>query len=126
MAEINFKTFLNRRILIDLCKMPIEKKVLEVSPSGDYVKVENQNGHKEWLETKNIEVLEVLEEVIEGKPVKDLAEWVKKPTKEGIAIPWQEPNIYPPYKIGDQTYPGGPHILEGHEYIKIKYTDKTA
>ncbi len=126
MAEINFKTFLNRRILIESYKKPIEVKVLEVSPSGDYVKVENLNGEKEWLIKCVIEVLEVLEEVIEGKPVKDLAEWVKKPTKEGIAIPWQEPYIFPPYKTGDPPYPGGPHILEGHEYIKIKYTDKTA
>ncbi len=122
MAEINFKTFLNRRILINLCKMPIEKKVLEVSPSGDYVKVENQNGNKEWLETKNIEVLEVLEEVIEGKPVKDLEEWLKKQTEKGITIPWQEPYIVPPYKTGDPPYIGGPTDPR----TRITYTDKTA
>ena len=47
----------------------MEVKVLEVSPSCDYVKVQNLNGHKEWLETKGMEVLEVLEEVIDGKPL---------------------------------------------------------
>jgi hypothetical protein len=72
MAEINFKTFLNRRILIESYKKPMEVKVLEVSPSCDYVKVQNLNGHKEWLETKGMEVLEVLVELIEGKP---LSEW---------------------------------------------------
>lgn len=112
---MNFKTFLNRRILINLCKMPIEKKVLEVSPSGDYVKVENQNGHKEWLETKNIEVLEVLEEVIEGKPVKDLEEWVKKQKEPYI---WQ---VTPPFHVGDIPYKAGlPDLKE-----RITYTDKT-
>jgi hypothetical protein len=69
MAEINFKTFLNRRILIEPYKKPIEVEVKEVSPTGDYVKVQTLNGHKEWLETKGLEVLEVLEEVIEGKPL---------------------------------------------------------
>jgi hypothetical protein len=75
MPEINFKTFLNRRILIESYKKTIEVKVLEVSPSGDFVKVENLNSHKEWLETKNIDVLEVLEEVIEGALIKD---WIQK------------------------------------------------
>ena len=72
MAEINFKTFLNRRILIESYKKPMEVKVLEVSPSGDFVKVQNLNSHKEWLMKCGIDVLEVLEEVIEGKP---LSEW---------------------------------------------------
>ncbi len=105
MSEINFKTFLNRRILINLCKMPIEKKVLEVSPSGDYVKLENQNGHKEWLETKNIEVLEVLEEVIEGKPLDSILEKV-------ATMPYS----------GTIPYIGGPTDPR----TRITYTDKTA
>jgi hypothetical protein len=81
MAEINFKTFLNRRILIQSYKKPIEVKVLEVSPTGDYVKVENLNGHKAWLETKEIEVLEVLEELIGGKPI-DITEWFRLVTTQ--------------------------------------------
>jgi hypothetical protein len=75
MAEINFKTFLNRRILIESYKKPIEVKVLELSPTGDYVKVQYLTSHKEWLETKNIEVLEVLVELIDGKPI-DVTEWL--------------------------------------------------
>lgn len=118
MAEINFKTFLNRRILIESYKKPIEVKVLEISPTGEYIKVQNLNGHKEWLETKGVEVLEVLEEVIEGKPVKDLEEWMRK--EKSNPLPWREPYISPPYKTGYPPLEARPDFR-----TRVTYTDKT-
>ncbi len=103
---MNFKTFLNRRILVESYKKPIEVKVLELSPTGDYVKVQYLTSHKEWLETKNIEVLEVLEEVIEGKPL-DLNSIFEKVGNM-------------PYS-GTIPYIGGPTDLR----TRITYTDKT-
>jgi hypothetical protein len=64
------KKFLYKRILVlvksgryyDKSVNAEELKVLEISPSGEWVKVMDQYGKKYWKDTGSIDPIEVLEE----------------------------------------------------------------
>jgi len=67
---INVRELIGERVLIHDQKgyyrtTVIEAKVLEVSPSGTWVKIMNMHGNKYWMETGKMSVIEKLE----AKPV---------------------------------------------------------
>lgn len=45
-----------------------EYKVLEVSPSGNWIKLMNSNGRKYWKAIADVALVEVLQELKAGKP----------------------------------------------------------
>jgi len=73
--KVELKDLLNRRILtgeknqyFDKTKVLCQEfKVLEISPSNEWIKLQNLDGRKFWKSTKEIVLLEVLEVVIKPK-----------------------------------------------------------
>jgi hypothetical protein len=91
MTKENFKALIGDRILclkisntgysFSRGTEVIELKVLEISPTGDWVKVMNDNGMKIWKKREEIEPIEILERkeksplpVIEKAPTSDVIE----------------------------------------------------
>ncbi len=74
---VELKELLHRRVLLgekDLYRNPSkifaeEFKVLEISPSNEYIKLQNLDGKKYWKSTKDCMLLEVLN--ISEKPKND-------------------------------------------------------
>lgn len=61
--KIDIKTCVGKRILARLSKgmglKPVEISILEVSPSGEYIRIEGENGFC-WMHANDYEILEVL------------------------------------------------------------------
>ena len=59
----DWKSFVGKRVLIRpfLCTQVFEAKVVEVSPSGKFVKLRYCSGEEHWKDTELIDVEEVLE-----------------------------------------------------------------
>lgn len=71
---MNLKELLHKRILVsektnsyNSASIVTELKILEVSPSGNWVKVQNMNGNKYWKHVSDVVPIEILES-IESKP----------------------------------------------------------
>ena len=62
------KTLLNKRCLIKIVSKwgggnVIEVKVIEYSPSGGWIKLQNQYGKKHWAIAGDVSIVEVLEDI---------------------------------------------------------------
>jgi hypothetical protein len=71
--KMNVLELLNKRVLVAskgqgfLAAQTVEEiKILEVSPSGNWVKIQNQHGNKIWKNQSDIILIEILEPT--GKP----------------------------------------------------------
>ena len=66
--EVDFEKMVGKRILVNnpftnSCDL-IEYQVLEVSPAGKFVKLENViNGNQYWKEASDVYVIEILKEI---------------------------------------------------------------
>ena len=72
---MNLKEVIGRRILVVEksqhynSKSTIEElKILEISPSEKWIKIQNMNGTKFWKPITDINPIEVLNPINEGKP----------------------------------------------------------
>ncbi len=48
-----------------------EYKILELSPSGNWLKVMNSNGRKFWRSIQHVQLIEILVDLKADKPVED-------------------------------------------------------
>ena len=71
--SMNVSEILGKRVLAILgsssySRTVQECKILEVSPSGNWVKVMNIDGRKFWYSIQNVQRVEVLIDLTAGKP----------------------------------------------------------
>ena len=61
--EVNWHDLIGKRALVR--RKPyfevIEVKILEISPSGEYIKLEYLTGHKSWESIHSLELIEPLD-----------------------------------------------------------------
>lgn len=72
---MNIHELLHKRILVSekergySSKQTLEEiKILEISPSGNWVKIQNMNGNKYWKHSSDIVPIEVLSSLDMDKP----------------------------------------------------------
>ena len=70
---MNISQLLGRRVLLKIGgawgrQEVTEYKVLEVSPSGSWVKLQNMNGNKFWKPLHDVAFVEALQELTKDKP----------------------------------------------------------
>lgn len=65
---MNIIELIGKRVLLKLsdtyhCEAPEECRILEVSPSGNWIKIMNLNGRKFWKAIKSVSLVEVLKDI---------------------------------------------------------------
>jgi hypothetical protein len=71
---MELKDRIGQRILVKMNRRGLynqsiqEVKILEVSPSGTWVKLMNMDGHKFWKAVTDVSLVEVLKDLNSGKP----------------------------------------------------------
>lgn len=69
---LEFKDCIGKRLLVKRANAwftdhPSEVKVIEISPSGEYIKLLMPDGHKYWYDVGNYMIMEILPEVKENR-----------------------------------------------------------
>lgn len=73
MENLNSNNIINKRVLLKIGQGyqsidVAEYKVLEFSPSGTWVKLQNTNGNKFWKAIQDVALVEILRDLREDRP----------------------------------------------------------